>query len=75
MKRVHSTQDDEEMADLRTFKSGIEALADVGHHHIVKLCGLCSWVDQSCLVYEFMERGSLGNILCKEEEQRNCIGI
>ncbi|RVW63001.1 hypothetical protein CK203_059283 [Vitis vinifera] len=31
------------MADLRTFKSGIEALADVGHHHIVKLCGSCSW--------------------------------
>ncbi|KAL6331464.1 hypothetical protein AAG906_011404 [Vitis piasezkii] len=43
VKKVHSTQDDEEMADLITFKSGIEALADVGHHHIVKLCGLCSW--------------------------------
>ncbi|KAL6327616.1 hypothetical protein AAG906_022029 [Vitis piasezkii] len=67
VKKLHSTQDGE-MADLKAFKSEIHALADIRHRNIVKLYGFCSCSENSFLVYEFMEKGSLRNILSNKEE-------
>ena len=67
VKKLHSTQDGE-MADLKSFKSEIQALANIRHRNIVKLYGFCSCSKNSFLVYEFMEKGSLRNILSNKEE-------
>ncbi|KAL6327623.1 hypothetical protein AAG906_022042 [Vitis piasezkii] len=67
VKKLHSTQDGD-MADLKAFKSEIHALTGIRHRNIVKLYGFCSCLQNSFLVYEFMEKGSLRNILSNKEE-------
>ncbi|XP_034703619.1 MDIS1-interacting receptor like kinase 2-like [Vitis riparia] len=67
VKKLHSTQDGD-MADLKAFQSEIHALAGIRHRNIVKLYGFCSCSQNSFLVYEFMEKGSLRNILRNKEE-------
>ncbi|KAI3887125.1 hypothetical protein MKX03_008065 [Papaver bracteatum] len=48
----------------------VEALTKISHRNIVKLFGFCYNLDRriSFLVYEFVERGSLKNILCNGKE-------
>ena len=67
VKRLRSTQNNE-MADLKAFESEIQALAAIRHRNIVKFYGSCSSAKHSFLVYEFMDRGSLGSILTNEEK-------
>lgn len=45
-------------------------LARIRHRNIVKLYGFCSHEKQTFLVYEFMEMGSLANLLSKDEEAK-----
>eukprot|EP00261_Vitis_vinifera_P037843 XP_019079086.1 PREDICTED: probable leucine-rich repeat receptor-like protein kinase At1g35710 [Vitis vinifera] len=67
VKKLHSSEDGD-MADLKAFKSEIHALTQIRHRNIVKLYGFSSFAENSFLVYEFMEKGSLQNILCNDEE-------
>ncbi|KAL6329645.1 hypothetical protein AAG906_026370 [Vitis piasezkii] len=67
VKKLHSSQDGD-MADLKAFKSEIHALTQIRHRNIVKLYGFSSFAEISFLVYEFMENGSLRNILSNDEE-------
>ena len=67
VKRLRLTENNE-MVDLKAFESEIQALAEIRHRNIVKFYGSCSSSKHSFLVYEFMERGSLGSILGNEEE-------
>ena len=67
VKKLHSSQDGD-MADLKAFKSEIHALTQIRHRNIVKLYGFSSFAEISFLVYEFMEKGSLRNILSNDEE-------
>ncbi|XP_077233992.1 HAESA-like 2 [Tasmannia lanceolata] len=45
------------------FRSEVETLGSVRHGNIVKLLFCCSGEDFRVLVYEFMEKGSLGEVL------------
>ncbi|KAI3856819.1 hypothetical protein MKX03_014137 [Papaver bracteatum] len=70
VKKLHSSDEDSEIVDLKSFESEIHALTEIRHKNIVKLFGFCSHVERkiSFLVYEFVERGSLKKILCDEEQ-------
>ena len=47
----------------RSFENEIRTLTEVRHRHIIKLYGFCSWKRCLFLVYEYVERGSLRNVL------------
>ncbi|KAI4347970.1 hypothetical protein L6164_008739 [Bauhinia variegata] len=65
VKKLHSVTDGE-MSNLKAYKTEVQALTEIRHRNIVKLCGFCSHSQYSFLVYEFLEGGSLDKIL-KEE--------
>ncbi|KAL3514127.1 hypothetical protein ACH5RR_026844 [Cinchona calisaya] len=68
VKRLHHSS---EMTDRNGFLNEIRALTNIRHRNIVKLYGFCSNSKHSILVYEYLERGSLANILSKEAAARN----
>ncbi|OAY55489.2 hypothetical protein MANES_03G126200v8 [Manihot esculenta] len=67
VKKLHQSQN-EEVTDFKAFKSEICVLMNIRHRNIVKLHGFCSHAKHSFLVYEFIERGSLRNILSNEDQ-------
>jgi len=67
VKKFHSVQNGE-MSNVKAFKSEIQALTEIRHRNIVRLYGFCSHSRFSFLVYEFLEKGSIDNIL-KDDEQ------
>ncbi|KAL6331524.1 hypothetical protein AAG906_011464 [Vitis piasezkii] len=67
VKKFHPQQDGG-MADLKAFTAEIRALTEMRHRNIVKLYGFCSHAEHTFLIYEFMEKGSLRQILSNEEE-------
>ncbi|KAK3425168.1 hypothetical protein EUGRSUZ_F01967 [Eucalyptus grandis] len=58
---------DVEMANRKAFEREIHALIKVRHRNIIKLYGFCSSSRHSFLVYEFLELGSLKDVLNNEE--------
>jgi len=54
------------------FKSEIDTLGRIRHANIVKLLFCCSADDLKILVYEYMENGSLGDVLHEEENDKYC---
>nr|XP_027095014.1 MDIS1-interacting receptor like kinase 2-like [Coffea arabica] len=64
VKKLHQSS---EMTDRNGFLNEIRALTNIRHRNIVKLYGFCSDSKHSMLVYEYLERGSLADILSKEE--------
>ncbi|OWM63595.1 MDIS1-interacting receptor like kinase 2-like [Punica granatum] len=65
VKRLHSFY---QCRDRRTFESEIQVLNKTLHRNIVKLLGFCAREEKSILVYEYLSRGSLGNILRNKAE-------
>ncbi|KAF3455620.1 hypothetical protein FNV43_RR00256 [Rhamnella rubrinervis] len=51
-------------ASKKAFTSEISVLTIARHRNIIKLYGYCSHARHSFLVYEFIEKGSLANMLC-----------
>ncbi|RZC63386.1 hypothetical protein C5167_025162 [Papaver somniferum] len=70
VKKLHSSDADSEIADVKSFESEIRALTKIRHRNIVKLYGYCFYTEKqlSFLVYEYLERGSLANILRDSEQ-------
>ncbi|KAI3889364.1 hypothetical protein MKX03_024455 [Papaver bracteatum] len=70
VKKLHSSDEDSKIVDLKSFEREVHALTEIRHKNIVKLFGFCSSVERqiSFLVYEFVERGSLKKILCDGEQ-------
>ncbi|KAI3894798.1 hypothetical protein MKX03_000040 [Papaver bracteatum] len=70
VKKLHSSDEDSEISDLKSFESEVHALTEIRHRNIVKLFGFCSNLERriSFLVYEFMERGSLKHVLLDGEQ-------
>ncbi|XP_026438471.1 MDIS1-interacting receptor like kinase 2-like isoform X1 [Papaver somniferum] len=70
VKKLHSSDEDYEIYDLKSFESEVQVLTEIRHRNIVKLFGYCFNLQSkiSFLVYEFMERGSLKNVLCDGEQ-------
>ncbi|KAJ7977199.1 putative Receptor protein kinase [Quillaja saponaria] len=55
---------------IKNFLSEIHALSEIRHRNIVKICGF-SYLDGSMFfIYEYVERGSLRNLLQEEEEAK-----
>ena len=67
MKIFHLVQDGE-IANAKGFETEIRALLEIGHRNVVKLFGFCSHPRQSFLVYEFLEGGSMKDLLSNKEE-------
>ncbi|KAL7609352.1 hypothetical protein Lser_V15G11995 [Lactuca serriola] len=60
VKKLHSGS---ENVDHNGFLNEVRALTNIRHRNIVKLYGYCSHVCHSFLIYEYLEKGSLGSIL------------
>jgi hypothetical protein len=50
-------------ANRQSFENEIRVLTEVRHRNIIKLHGFCSMRGNMYLVYEYVEKGSLGNVL------------
>nr|XP_024926216.2 MDIS1-interacting receptor like kinase 2-like [Ziziphus jujuba var. spinosa] len=76
VKKLHAnTSGDPQMSQyLKTFTSEIHALTQIRHRNIVKLYGFCSHRRHSLLVYEFMEGGSLRNVLMNNDAEARAFG-
>ncbi|KAK4480627.1 hypothetical protein RD792_013705 [Penstemon davidsonii] len=55
---------DKESRSVKQFQQELEILSQIRHPHLLILLGACP--DHSCLVYEFMENGSLEDRLLKK---------
>ncbi|XP_026384848.1 probable leucine-rich repeat receptor-like protein kinase At1g35710 [Papaver somniferum] len=76
VKRLHDTSSSSEHASsevtrYKSFKSEVHALINIRHQNIVKIYGFSSRKDDMFLVYEYVERGSLSNVLYNENEAKN----
>ncbi|CAA2983138.1 MDIS1-interacting receptor like kinase 2-like [Olea europaea subsp. europaea] len=67
IKRLHLSS---EMTNFEAFLSEIRALTEIRHRNIVKLYGFCSNDQNSLLVYEYLDRGSLAKTLSIDEEAK-----
>ncbi|PHU18044.1 hypothetical protein BC332_13739 [Capsicum chinense] len=67
VKKFHSLHNGE-LDSLKGFKNEIKTLLKIRHRNIVKLYGFCSHARHSFLVYEFLEGGSLSEILRNDEK-------
>ncbi|KAL6145279.1 hypothetical protein ACLB2K_055967 [Fragaria x ananassa] len=56
--RVHSS---------KTLKADIKTLAKIRHKNIVKVLGYCYSDDAIFLIYEFLQNGSLGDMICRPD--------
>ncbi|XP_009400938.3 MDIS1-interacting receptor like kinase 2-like [Musa acuminata AAA Group] len=65
VKKIH-LPDTEGTCDEQPFQTEIQTLTQIRHRNIVKLYGFCSSPRRKFLVYEYMERGSLGSVLRSE---------
>ncbi|KAF7836341.1 MDIS1-interacting receptor like kinase 2-like [Senna tora] len=68
IKKLRCEADELDMESIKAFKSEIKALTETRHRNIVTLYGFCSHGLHTFLVYEWMERGSLGGLLRSEVE-------
>ncbi|KAJ9546115.1 hypothetical protein OSB04_025822 [Centaurea solstitialis] len=64
VKRLHSSS---EMVNRDDFLNEIRALTRIRHRNIVKLHGYCSHAQNSLLIYEYLEGGSLAKSLNNDE--------
>ncbi|KAI9080622.1 hypothetical protein K1719_037428 [Acacia pycnantha] len=69
IKKLVCEADSIDIQSIKAFESEIKALTETRHRNIVKLYGFCSqsWL-HTFLIYEYMERGSLADILRNNEE-------
>ncbi|KAK7832329.1 MDIS1-interacting receptor like kinase 2 [Quercus suber] len=67
VKKLRSMAEGTETENIKSFTNEVAALTKIRHRNIVKLLGFCFQEVHSFLVYEFMERGSLADMLCSEE--------
>ncbi|KAH7858054.1 hypothetical protein Vadar_019536 [Vaccinium darrowii] len=57
-----------ENGEIKSFENEIATLTEIRHRNIVKLYGFCHHDKHTFLVCEYMERGSLKNVLSREKE-------
>lgn len=70
VKRLNFWDSDIGIKNIKNFKSEVATLTDIRHRNIIKLYGFCSRGEHTFLVYDFIERGSLGEVLRSEEKAR-----
>jgi Leucine-rich repeat (LRR) protein/tRNA A-37 threonylcarbamoyl transferase component Bud32 len=67
IKRV-SYLEGEEDEKMESFQNEIRVLSEIRHRNIVKFYGFCSNGPNKFLVYDYIDRGSLENVLRNDEE-------
>ncbi|KAB2063218.1 hypothetical protein ES319_A10G201500v1 [Gossypium barbadense] len=70
VKKLHRSEDNILINNLKAFESKIIALLEIRHRNIVKMYGFCSHPKHSFLVYEHVERGSLRMLLSNNEQSK-----
>lgn len=71
VKRFHVAETgDISEASRKSFENEVRALTEVRHRNVVKLHGFCTSGGYMHLVYEYLERGSLGKTLYGEDGKR-----
>ncbi|KAK0595750.1 hypothetical protein LWI29_009668 [Acer saccharum] len=68
IKKLNSQANDLEIDSIKSFCNEVAALTELRHRNIVKLHGFYAQGRHTFLVYEFMEKGSLAEILSNEKE-------
>ncbi|XP_077249503.1 uncharacterized protein LOC143889196 [Tasmannia lanceolata] len=66
VKKLHKLEDGEQI-DQRSFRNEVRALTEIRHRNVVKLYGFCSHRRCMFLIYEYIERGNLANILSSDK--------
>ncbi|XP_027187515.2 uncharacterized protein [Cicer arietinum] len=67
VKKLHA-EVDKDNQNFKAFTYEVQALTQIKHRNIVKLYGFCSHSRHSFVVYEFLEGGSLDNVLRNETQ-------
>ncbi|XP_002510965.2 MDIS1-interacting receptor like kinase 2 [Ricinus communis] len=67
VKKLKHLSREEEFERINSFSNEVAALAELRHRNIVKLHGFCSRGRHTILVYEYIQKGSLGNMLSSEK--------
>ncbi|THG11015.1 MDIS1-interacting receptor like kinase 2-like [Camellia sinensis] len=70
VKKLSTTTETMEIEDCKSFTNEIVTLTEIRHRNIVKLYGYCSHERHTFLVYEYMKRGSLANVLSSDKEAK-----
>ncbi|KAA3481407.1 putative LRR receptor-like serine/threonine-protein kinase isoform X2 [Gossypium australe] len=70
VKKLHQSEDNVLINNLKSFESEIIALLEIRHYNIVQMYGFCSHPKHSFLVYELVERGSLRMMLSNNEQAK-----
>lgn len=71
VKKLHQTDETSlspSPAQQSSFDNEVKALMEIRHRNVVKLYGFCSNRNAKVLVYKYMEKGSLGDVLRSDEE-------
>ncbi|KAL8494475.1 hypothetical protein ACS0TY_025325 [Phlomoides rotata] len=63
-----SDSSDIPMTNLKSFENEIRTLTEVRHRNIIKLFGYCSKQGSMYLVYEYVDKGSLGRVMHDDSE-------
>ncbi|KAI8566735.1 hypothetical protein RHMOL_Rhmol02G0065000 [Rhododendron molle] len=59
-----------EIGEIKSFANEVATLTEIRHRNIVKLYGFCYHEKHTFLVCEYMERGSLANVLSREKDAK-----
>nr|GMD87717.1 MDIS1-interacting receptor like kinase 2-like [Ipomoea batatas] len=68
VKKLNESIPGDESRDFKSFSNEIRTLSEVRHRNVVRLYGFCSHVRHSFLVYEYLEGGSLAQVLSHDEK-------
>ncbi|KAF7836346.1 MDIS1-interacting receptor like kinase 2-like [Senna tora] len=68
VKKLRCEAENLDIQSIKAFKSEIEALTETRHRNIVKLYGYCTHWSHTFLIYEYMERRSLADMLGNDKE-------
>ncbi|KAL1324776.1 MDIS1-interacting receptor like kinase 2-like [Arachis ipaensis] len=67
VKKLKCDEENLDIESIKTFKSEVAAMNEIRHRNIVKLYGFCSKGLHRFLIYEYMDRGSLADMLENDE--------
>ncbi|TKY67994.1 LRR receptor serine/threonine-protein kinase [Spatholobus suberectus] len=68
VKRLKCDSDNLDMESIKTFQSEVEALTETRHRNIVKLYGFCCEGMHTFLIYEYMDKGNLAEMLRDDKD-------
>lgn len=68
VKKLKCDEENLDMESIKTFEKEVEAMTETRHRNIVKLYGFCCEGMHTFLVYEYMDKGSLADMLMNDKK-------